>query len=51
MLDGRAACPAHSMLVNNFLSPARSTNAIFQISQMLPCMQEFLTNFSNEAQL
>ena len=47
MLEGKAACPLHPTLVNNLLSPTGNTKAIFQTSQMLHCMQDFLTNFSN----
>lgn len=47
MLEGRAARALHPTLVNNLLSPARNTKAIFQTFQMLHCTQDFLTNFSN----
>lgn len=47
VVECRAACLLPSTLVSSLLSPARNTNAIFQTSQMLPRMQDFLTNFSN----
>jgi hypothetical protein len=47
MFKCRTAYLIHSTPVNSLLSPDRKTNAIFQISQMFPCMYDFLTNFSN----